>query len=203
MKIPDGMSRLPQEQPITALLHEFASGDKSALDRLIPLIYPELRRLARGYMSHERSGHTLQPTALVHEAYVRLIKEEQPDYRSRAHFMGVAARVMRRILIDHARTRNAEKRGGGAAKLSLEMAAGMPVGQPSTIIAIDEALEQLARNDSLKARLIEMRFFGGMSAEESAEVLKLPVTEVRRQLRVGQAWLQRELDQKAAPDEKS
>jgi RNA polymerase sigma factor (TIGR02999 family) len=117
--------------------------------------------------------------------------------------MGVAARVMRRILIDHARTRNAEKRGGGAAKLSLEMAAGMPVGQPSTIIAIDEALEQLARNDSLKARLIEMRFFGGMSAEESAEVLKLPVTEVRRQLRVGQAWLQRELDQKAAPDEKS
>jgi RNA polymerase sigma factor (TIGR02999 family) len=117
--------------------------------------------------------------------------------------MGVAARVMRRILIDHARTRNAEKRGGGAVKLSLEMAAGMPVGQPSTIIAIDEALDQLARNDLLKARLIEMRFFGGMSAEESAEVLELSVTEVRRQLRVGQAWLQRELDQKAAPDEKS
>jgi len=203
MKIPDGMSRLPQEQPITALLHEFASGDKSALDRLIPLIYPELRRLARGYMSHERSGHTLQPTALVHEAYVRLIKQEQPDYRSRAHFLGVAAQVMRQILIDHARTRDAEKRGGGAPKLSLEMAAVMPVGQPSTIVAIDEALNHLARNDSLKARLIEMRFFGGMTAEESAEVLKLPVTEVRRRLRVGQAWLQRELEQKAAPDEKS
>jgi len=203
MKIPDGMSRLPQEQPITALLHEFASGDKTALDRLVPLLYPELRRLARGYMRNERPGHTLQPTALVHEAYARLVKQEQPDYRSRAHFMGVAAQVMRQILIDHARTRDAEKRGGGAANLSLEMAAGMPVGQPSTIIAIDEALDHLARNDSLKARVIEMRFFGGMTAEESAEVLKLSVTEVRRHLRVGQAWLQRELDQKAVPNEKS
>jgi RNA polymerase sigma factor (TIGR02999 family) len=202
MKIPDGMSGLPQEQPITALLHEFASGNKSALDRLIPLIYPELRRLARSYMRNERPGHTLQPTALVHEAYARLAKQEQPDYRSRAHFMGVAAQVMRQILIDHARTRDAEKRGGGAANLPLEMAAGVPVGQPLTILAIDEALDHLARNDSLKARLIEMRFFGGMSAEESAEVLNLSVTEVRRHLRVGQAWLQRELWPKAAPDEK-
>ncbi len=193
MRTPDGTSRLPQELPITSLLHEFASGDKSALDRLIPLIYPELRRLARGYMSHERPGHTLQPTALVHEAYVRLIKQGQPDYRGRAHFLGVAAQVMRQILIDHARIRDAKKRGGGAAKLSLELPAGMPVGEPSTIIAIDDALNQLARNDPLKARLIEMRFFGGMSAEESAEVLKLPVTEVRRHLRLGQAWLQREL----------
>src|SRR5271157_915825 len=160
MKIPDNMSELPEEQPITAILHEFASGDKSALDRLVPLIYPELRRLARGYMRNERPGHTLQPTALVHEAYARLVKQEQPDYRSRAHFMGVAAQVMRQILIDHARTRDAEKRGGGVANVSLEMADGMPVGQPSMIIAIDEALDQLARKDSLKARLIEMRFFG-------------------------------------------
>ena len=203
MKIPDDMPRSPQDQPVTALLHEFASGDKSALDRLVPLVYPELRRLARGYMSQERPGHTLQPTALVHEAYVRLLKQEQPDYRSRAHFMSVAAQVMRQILIDHARSRDAEKRGGGAAKLSLEMAAGVPVGRPPTIIAIDQALDQLARHDSLKARLIEMRFFGGMSAEESAEVLKLSVAEVRRHLRVGQAWLQRELDWKAAPEEKS
>ena len=203
MKTPDSLPRLPQEQPITALLHEFALGDKSALDRLVPLIYPELRRLARGYMRNERPGHTLQPTALVHEAYARLAKQEQPDYRSRAHFMSVAAQVMRQILIDHARTRNAEKRGGGAANLSLEMAAGVPAAQPSMIIAIDEALEQLARNDSVKARLIEMRFFGGMTAEESAEVLKLPVIEVRRHLRVGQAWLRRELDQKAVPDDKT
>jgi len=203
MKIPDNMAQLPQEQPITALLHEFASGDKSALDRLVSLLYPELRRLARSYMRNERPGHTLQPTGLVHEAYARLVKQEQPDYRSRAHFMGVAAQVMRQILIDHARTRDAEKRGGGAANVSLEMAAGVPVSEPSTIIAIDDALEQLARNDSLKARLIEMRFFGGMTAEESAEVLKLPVTEVRRHLRLGQAWLQRALDQKATPDEKA
>src|SRR5271157_285862 len=123
MKTPDSMSPSPQEQPITALLHKFASGDKDALDRLVPLVYPELRKLARSYMRNERPGHTLQPTALVHEAYARLVKQEQPDYHSRAHFMGVAAQVMRQILIDHARTRDAEKRGGGAANVSLEMAA--------------------------------------------------------------------------------
>jgi RNA polymerase sigma factor (TIGR02999 family) len=202
MKIPINMSRLPQGEPITILLQEFASGDKSALDRLVPLIYPELRRLARSYMRNERPGHTLQPTALVHEAYARLAKQKHPDYHSRAHFMGVAAQVMRQILIDHARTRDAEKRGGGVEKLSLGVAADVPAGQPTTILAIDEALDRLAQNDSLKARLIEMRFFGGMTAEESAEVLKLPVTEVRRHLRVAQAWLQRELDQTAPPDEK-
>src|SRR5208337_2110913 len=203
MDTPDSMPPSPQEQPITVLLHKFASGDKEALDRLVPLLYPELRKLARSYVRNERSDHTLQPTALVHEAYARLVKQEQPDYRSRAHFMGVAAQVMRQILIDHARTRDAEKRGGGTANVSLEVAAGMPVGQPAMILAIDEALDQLARNDSLKARLIEMRFFGGMTAEESAEVLQLSVTEVRRHLRMAQAWLQRKLDQKAAPDEKS
>lgn len=188
---------MSQEQPITALLHEFASGDKSALDRLVPLVYPELRRLARSYMRNERPGHTLQPTALVHEAYARLVKQEQPDYSNRAHFLGVAAQVMRQILIDHARTRDAEKRGGGVANVSIEVAAGIPAAQTSTIIAIDEALELLARQDALKARLIEMRFFGGMTAEESATVLKLSVNEVRRHLRVGQAWLQRELDQQS------
>lgn len=196
MEKPDSKSRLPSEQPITVLLHEFASGNKSALDRLVPLLYPELRRLAQSYMRNERPGHTLQPTALVHEAYERLVKQDQPAYASRAHFMGVAAQVMRQILIDHARTRDAEKRGGGAPNLSLEMAAGIPAGDPATLLAVDEALGQLARNDSLKARLIEMRFFGGMTAEESAEALKLSVTEVRRHLRVGQAWLQRELEQK-------
>jgi RNA polymerase sigma-70 factor, ECF subfamily len=201
MENSNSMPPSSKDQPITALLHEFAAGDKSALDRLVPLIYPELRRLARSYMRNERLGHTLQPTALVHEAYARLAKQDQPDYRSRAHFMGVAAQVMRQILIDHARTRDAEKRGGGAQKVSLEMAADVPLGQPSTIIAIDDALEQLSRTDALKARLVEMRFFGGMTAEESAEVLHLPVTEVRRHLRVGQAWLQRELDQKASPAE--
>jgi RNA polymerase sigma factor (TIGR02999 family) len=202
MKIPDKKSPSTQDQPITELLQEFASGDKGALDRLLPLIYPELRRLARSYMRNENPGHTLQATALVHEAYARLVKQDQPDYSNRAHFMGVAAQVMRQILIDHARSRDAGKRGGGLAKVSLELAAGVPDADPSMIIAVDAALQALARNDSLKARLVEMRFFGGMTAEESAEVLKLPVAEVRRHLRVGQAWLQRELDQSSLPDKK-
>jgi RNA polymerase sigma factor (TIGR02999 family) len=196
MQGPERKPPLPPEQPITALLHEFAAGDKGALDRLVPLIYPELRRLARSYMRNERPGHTLQPTALVHEAYARLAKQDQPDYSDRAHFMGVAAQVMRQILIDHARTRGAEKRGGGTPNISLESAADQPAATAPTLIAIDDALEQLARKDPLKARLVEMRFFGGMTAEESAEFLKLAVTEVRRHLRVGQAWLQRELAQK-------
>jgi len=203
MKVSNNQSGLSPEQPITVLLHEFAAGDKSALDRLVPLIYPELQRLARSFMRNERPGHTLQPTALVHEAYVRLVKQGQPDYRSRAHFMGVAAQVMRQILIDHARTRDAGKRGGGVANLPLDMAAAVPGGRPLTIIAIDEALAALARTDDLKARLIEMRFFGGMTAEESAEVLNLPVTEVRRHLRVGQAWMQRELSRPSAAEEKT
>ena len=192
-------SALPETQPITLLLQDFARGDKRALDRLVPLLYPELRKLARGYLHNERPGHTLQPTALVHEAYVRLVKQAQPDYRSRAHFMGVAAQVMRQILIDHARTRNAEKRGGGAAKVPFDQAAGLAAERPSIMIAIDDALGELARKDPLKARLIEMRFFGGMTAEESAEVLEIPVAGVRRHLRVGQAWLQRELDRTAEP----
>ncbi len=198
MKVPESMPQPSQvqEQPITALLHEFALGDKSALDRLVPLLYPELRRLARSYMQNERPGHTLQPTALVNEAYARLVKQDQPDYRNRAHFMGVAAQVMRQILIDHARTRDAEKRGGGAAKLSLQAVDGVAAPSPSKIIAVDEALAELARTDALKARLIEMRFFGGMTADESAEALQLSVNEVRRHLRVGQAWLQRALEQK-------
>jgi RNA polymerase sigma-70 factor, ECF subfamily len=197
MKPQESMPLSSQEQPITALLHEFAQGNKDALDQLVPLLYPELRRLARSYMLNERPGHTLQPTALVNEAYTRLVKQDQPDYRNRAHFMGVAAQVMRQILIDHARTRDAEKRGGGAARLSLETADGVAAQPPSRIIAVDEALEELARTDALKARLIEMRFFGGMTAEESAEALQLSVNEVRRHLRVGQAWLQRALEQKA------
>lgn len=185
---------MPQEQPITVLLQEVAAGDKRALDSLVPLLYPELKRLARAYMRGENPAHTLQPTALVNEAYARLVKQDHPDYQSRAHFMGVAAQIMRQILIDHARTRKAEKRGGGVVDLSLEEAAEVGVQRSVTIIAIDDALAELERTDKIKAQLIEMRFFGGMTAEESAEVLKMPVAEVRRHLRVGQAWLQRELD---------
>src|SRR5215813_14251096 len=162
-----GAGRLPNDEPITILLHKFAAGDKSAIDRLVPLLYPELKKLARIYMRNENLGHTLQPTALVHQAYMRLVEQDQPDFRSRAHFMGVAARVMRQILIDHARIRDADKRGGGAAKLSL---AGFDIAsadQPPMILAVDDALTQLARIDPLKGQLIEMRFFGGLTAEES------------------------------------
>ena len=176
------------------MLHDVASGDKAALDRLIPLLYPELQKLARGYLRNERRGHTLQATALVHEAYARLVGQHQPDYGSRAHFMGVAAHVMRQILIDHARTRNAGKRGGGVANLTFDEAAGAAAERPSAIIAVDDALTELAKNHPLRARLIEMRFFGGMTAEDSAEVLGISVAHARRQLRVGQAWLQRELE---------
>ena len=188
----------PSDESITILLHEFAGGDKTALDRLVPLLYPELKKLARSYMRNENAGHTLQPTALVHQAYTRLVRQGLPDFRSRAHFMGVAAHVMRQILIDHARTRDAEKRGGGAPKLPL---AGIDVpsaDRPPLLLAVDDALNQLSRTDPLKGQLIEMRFFGGLTAEESAEVLSLPVAEVRRHLRVAQAWLQRELDRAGA-----
>jgi RNA polymerase sigma factor (TIGR02999 family) len=186
-----------EQQPITVLLQRFAKGDKSALDRVVPMVYAELQRLAAGYLRNERPGHTLQPTALVHEAYARLIGQEQPDYRSRAHFLGTAAQVMRQILIDYARIRNAAKRGGGAAKFQLDEKFDFAVQRPSILVAIDDALQALARTDPMKARLVEMRFFGGLTAEESAEALAIPVTEVRRHLRVGQAWLQRELDRTA------
>ena len=182
--------------PITTLLHKIANGDKAALDRLIPLLYPELRKLAHGYLRNERPGHTLQATALVHEAYARLVGQDQPDYASRAHFMAVAATVMRQILIDHARTRNAEKRGGGVRNLTFDEAGDLAAERPGAIIAVDDALNELAKHDPLKARLIEMRFFGGMTAEDSAEVLGLAVAAVRNHLRVGQARLQRELDQR-------
>jgi len=154
-------------------------------------------------MRNERTAHTLQSTALVHEAYARLVKQNQPDYSSRAHFMGVAAHIMRQILIDHARASNAEKRGGKVAKVSLDEATDMAAERLSAIIAIDDALRELERNDPLKAQLVEMRFFGGMTAEDSAEVLKITAGQVRRQLRIGQAWLQRALDRTAEPERKT
>src|SRR5579871_729340 len=189
---------MPGEESVTVFLRQFAGGDKQALDRLMPLVYTELQKLAGGYLRNERPGHTLQPTALVHEAYARLLKQDQPDYQSRAHFMAVAAQVMRQILIDHARTRNAAKRGSGGMKFSPEQAGEIPVDRPSILIAIDDALQELGRKDALKARLIEMRFFGGLTAEESAEATGMQVTEIRRHLRVAQAWLQRELDRSGA-----
>jgi RNA polymerase sigma factor (TIGR02999 family) len=183
-------SALPPEAPITVLLERCANGDKDALNELVSALYPELKRIARGYMRRENSTHTLQPTALVHEAYARLIKQDLPDFRCRAHFMGVAAQIMRQVLIDHARARNSAKRGGGAIATTLS---GLAADQSPPILDVDHALCRLSQSDSLKGKLIEMRFFGGLTAEESAEVLNLPVLTVRRQLRVAQAWLEREL----------
>jgi RNA polymerase sigma-70 factor (ECF subfamily) len=194
---------MSEDQPITTLLRDFAAGNKGAFDRLVPLVYPELQRLARGYMRNERTGHTLQPTALVHEAYARLVQQNQPHYTSRAHFMGVAAHIMRQILIDHARASNAEKRGGKAVKVPFDEVTGIASERPSAMIAIDDALTELAREDPLKAQLVEMRFFGGMTAEDSAEVLKITPAQVRRQLRVGQAWLQRALDRTTESEKKT
>jgi RNA polymerase sigma-70 factor (ECF subfamily) len=181
-------------QPITLTLRELADGDKDALNRLMPVVYAELRKLADSYLRNERPGNTLQPTALVHEAYIRLIGQESPDFRSRSHFLGIASHIMRQILIDHARSRNAGKRGGGMPKYSLDEALNAAVERPSIMLAIDDALRELERKDPRKTKLIEMRFFGGLTAEESAEILELPVEKVRGELRVAQAWLQRELN---------
>ena len=190
-------------EPITGLLRRFADGDKAALDRLIPLVYSELQSFAGLYLRNERPGHTLQPTALVHEAYERLLKQEQPDYRSRAHFLGTAAHVMRQILIDHARRRNAGKRGGGGAGFQLYIDHEVAVERPAMLIAVDDALDAMAgQRIPCKARLIEMRYFGGLTAEESAEATGMTVAEVRRELRVGQAWLKRALNSEGGNPER-
>src|SRR6516165_4887352 len=178
---------------ITVLVHRYASGDKAALNRLLPLIYTELRRIARRNLRDERPGHTLQPTALVHEMYARLAGQEPPELRDRVHFLSVAAHVMRQILIDHARTKYAQQRGGRQEKLSFDEAQSACMEKPAIMVRVDDALNQLSHNDPLKARLVEMRFFGGLTAEESATVLDLSPNVVRRELRVAQAWLQREL----------
>lgn len=181
-------------ETITVLLDRLKTGDNRALDDLIPLVYPELRRMAGSYMRGERPDHTLQPTALVHEAYMRLVAQAHPDYQSRAHFYGVASQIIRQILVDSARRKKAAKRGVPGLKVTLGEA---PLAQDASaeyVTEVDDALRALQQRDPLKARLVEMRFFGGLTAEESATVLDLPVQTVRGQLRLAKAWLQRELD---------
>lgn len=187
-------------QPITLALQDLAKGDKQAFDRLIPHVYDELRKLAGYYLRNERNEHTLQPTALVHEAYCRLVDQNQPSYQSRAHFLGVAAHVMRQILTDHARSRKAAKRGGDHLILSLDQSMDASIIRPAAILQVNDALDTLAACDPRKAQLIEMRFFGGMTAEESAAVLELPVQKVRSELRIAQAWLERELNNRPLED---
>jgi RNA polymerase sigma factor (TIGR02999 family) len=183
----------PNPESITVLLSRVNSGDRSAFDRLIPLVYHELHRIAEGYIRRESQNRTLQATALIHEAYMRLVESGGAGYQNRAHFYGIAARVMRQILVDHARARQAVKRGA-EVKVSYEPRFDIAPERDRIVLALDDALNTLARDDGRKARLVEMRFFGGMSAEEIAECGGSSVSVVRRELRAAQAWLRREIE---------
>jgi RNA polymerase sigma-70 factor (ECF subfamily) len=174
---------------LTDLLLEWRQGDRSALDRLTPLVYDELRRIAHRYVKQERDGHTLQTTALVNEAYLRLAGERRIDWQNRQHFFAVMAQVMRRVLIDYARRRHYAKRGGNAHHVSLDDVAGMTHERAAELVALDEALQELAKVDERKTRVVELRYFGGLSLEETADVLDVSVTTVRREWRVAKAWL--------------
>jgi RNA polymerase sigma-70 factor (ECF subfamily) len=179
--------------PITALLVQLRKGDKEAEAQLIPLVYNELHRLARYYMRGERQGHTLQTSALVNEAYLRLMGEHGVDWKNRAHFFGVSAQIMRRILVDHARTRDAQKRGGDAEKISLENAFVYTDEQSWQVVAVHEALNRLAQWDPRQAQIVELRFFGGLNIEETAEALNSSPTTVKRDFQLAKAWLYGEL----------
>jgi RNA polymerase sigma-70 factor, ECF subfamily len=186
--------RKAKTRSVTQLLFDWSQGDKQALDQLMPLVYPELRKLARRYLRKERSDHILQPTALIHEAYVRLMDQDLPQWQGRAHFYGIASRLMRQILIDYARARSAARRSGGFRKLSLDEAPPTSFAEDAEgLLAFDEALTRLGRLDERKCRIIEMRSFGGMSMEETAAALGVSEPTVKRELRFAKAWLRREL----------
>jgi len=181
---------MPEPGPVTRLLREWAEGNQQAREQVLPLVYDTLRRLARRYLQDERYAATLQPTALVHEAYMRLVGSDAQDWESRHHFYGVAARLMRQILVDHARTRLSARRGGGAVKVALDTA--LPIaapGQGADILALNDALEALAGIDRRKTQIIDLRYFGGFTEEETARSLEISVATVRRQTRLAEAWL--------------
>jgi RNA polymerase sigma factor (TIGR02999 family) len=176
---------------VTRLLAEWAKGSQQALDELIPLVYRELRQLAAGYLRKERQNHTLQPTALVHEAYLRLVDQKHPNFRDRSHFFGVAARLMRQILVDHARRRQAGKRV--ARNVSLEEAVSFRQEGGGDLLALDSGLNALERFDPRKCKAVELRYFGGLSMDEIAQTLDVSPVTVRRDLRMAEAWLRREM----------
>ncbi|MCI0442207.1 sigma-70 family RNA polymerase sigma factor [bacterium] len=179
---------------VTQLLQDWNRGDRQALDELMGLVYQELKKLASSYLRSERPDHTLQPTAVIHELYLRLIGQNMPEWEGRAHFFGVAARLMRQILVDHARTRSAERRGGPQqSKILLEDAPVFTQDQAAELLAFDEALKKLAALDERKAQIIEMRSFAGMSVDETARTLNISAPTVKREMRLAKAWLLREL----------
>ena len=180
-------------QEVTQLLGDWSSGDERALEKLIPLVQPELHRLAHYYMRRERAGHTLQTTALVNEAYLQLTDKTQPQWQNRTHFMAVAAQLMRRIMVDHARARHALKRGSGAIRVTLDETALVTEQRAEELLALDEALEKLAEFDRRRCEIVEMRYFGGLTVEEIADVLKVHPNTVMRDWKAAKAWLYAEL----------
>jgi RNA polymerase sigma factor (TIGR02999 family) len=183
---------------VSKLLLNWGQGDQNAREELIPLVYVELRRIARRYLWQERPDHTLQSGALVHEAYLRLLHEKTPQWQNRAHFFGVAAQLMRHILVDHARSRLAAKRGAGAPRLTLDSNISLPQKREVDLVELDDALTKLAMLDPQQSRLIELRFFGGLSIEETSLVLGVSPATVKREWATARAWLQREMRQKGA-----
>ncbi|HEU4389143.1 MAG TPA: sigma-70 family RNA polymerase sigma factor [Blastocatellia bacterium] len=179
----------PSTSEVTRLLKDWGSGDSAALDRLMPIVYGELRAVAARYLRRERQDHTLQPTALVNEAYLRLIDQKHVTWQNRAHFVGVAAQMMRRILVDHAKSHNRAKRGGGGQKISLDEAMHVSDERANDLVELDEALTALAAFDERKSGVVELRYFGGLSVEETAVVLKISVKTVARDWTLARAWL--------------
>ncbi len=184
-----------KSREITRMLHEWSDGRREALEDLMPLVYNELRRQASRYLRRERIGHTLQTTALIHEAYLKLIEQRDVNWQNRAHFFGIAAQAMRRILVDYAKTRHREKRGGAGENLLLDEARFIAFKEKSIdLIALDQALTRLAKFDDQQARIVELRYFSGLSIEETAEVLKISPATVKRDWTIAKAWLKREIE---------
>jgi len=192
-----GQTMAESQSQATSLLRQWSGGDTRAFEQLVPIVYGELRRLAHYHLRRERNGHTLQTTALVHEVYLRLCRQDEPQWENRAHFFAVAARMMRRILVDHSRRHGAEKRGGSAVQAPLDDALTIPVQQQFDLVALDGALDQLAAFDARKCRVVEMRFFAGLGAKEIAAVLKTTEATVRRDWIIAKAWLYRYLEGQA------
>jgi RNA polymerase sigma factor (TIGR02999 family) len=178
---------------ITPLLVNWRQGNEEALAELLPIVYQELRKIADSYLRRERSDHTLQPTALINEAYMRLVDQSLPQWQNRAHFYGVAAQLMRQILVEHARAQVAAKRGGGAQKIGLEDTLNYVPEKAAELVALDDALKSLAEFDERKSRLIELRYFGGLSVEETAHVMDISTATITREQRLAQAWLRQAL----------
>jgi len=186
----------PAPKEVTQLLIAWSNGDQESLEKLVPLVYDELRRIARRYMEREPAGHTLQTTALVNEAYLRLIEQKVMKWQNRAHFFAISAQVMRRILVSMARARHADKRGGEARQVSLDEALMVSEERAAELVALDEAMNALAALDPRRSRVVELRYFGGLSVEETAEVLKISPETVMREWKRAKAWLYTELNKK-------